>query len=160
MLFPLSKSGSFMVEVPGPAEPHVAALETALVDWLAEKRARSITHAGQAIAFKAGAFRLVNGLNILCPTGSGEIRFSAQSAGIEITYRLRFTEMFIVVTALLLITLGPFALSGQYWSAMESLTTFIIAWSLLFGASYLMAIFRIPSALKHLARQATGGTVV
>ena len=98
--------------------------------------------------------------NILVPVSSGEIQLAAQGGGIEISYHLRFTEMFVVVTAAVILLLGPELLSAPNLNAMEVTWLSLSAWLWLFGANYLVAIFRIPNALKNLAHQATGGSIV
>lgn len=159
MPFPISLIGSFDVETPGAPDQYVLPLKTAISDWLVEKRARAVSQTAQGISFRAGLFRSVSGWNPLGPIGSGDIEVMRQETTIQVTYRLRFTEALIVVTSAVVLFFGPPLWYAPNLNTIEAIGLMILAWSWLFGMSYVISRYRVPNALKRIARQTTGGKV-
>ena len=160
MTFPFTKIGSFRVETPGPAEGQIDALEVALLDWLIGQRPRGISRVPQSITFKAGVLRFASGWNILWPIGSGDIALAALPGGIEVSYRLRLTELFVVTILVVMLLLGQISVIQDIPVTLELIAGLAVLWFVLFGGNYLIAPLRLSGALKQVARQATGGTVV
>ncbi|MCZ6845387.1 MAG: hypothetical protein O7F69_05750 [Alphaproteobacteria bacterium] len=165
MPFPLSKSGSFRVETTGPADQHVAGLETALLDWLAYRMATGVARPDHSISFKGGVIRKINYMSVISTVDSGTFQLSPQGSEIEFSYSLRFTELFLIVTGMVLFIFGPAALGaaviiGDREAIMRGVAIVIVGWFWLFGGNYLIAIFLVPIALKKVARRATGGTII
>ena len=159
MQFPFTKFGSFRVETPGSADGHVEPLEVALLDWLIRQRPRDIARVPLSMTFKAGVLRLVSGWNILWPIGSGEIRLAADEGGIEVSYRLRFTELFVVTILVVVLLFGQITVLNGSAITLELFAVLALVWLALFGGNYLIAPLRLSDALKKVARQTTGGTV-
>jgi hypothetical protein len=160
MMFPFTKIGSFRVETPGPAEGHIDALEVALLDWLIRQRPRDIARVPRSIAFKAGVLRFASGWNILWPIGSGEIALAAEAGAIEVSYRLRLTELFVVTILVVILLLGQISVLKDIPITSDVIAGMAVLWFALFGGNYLIAPLRLSGALKEVARQTTGGTVV
>ncbi len=159
MPFPISLIGSFNVETPAAPDQYVLNLKTAIADWLVEKRARTVSQTAQGISFTAGLFRKVSGGNPLGPFGSGKIEVIRRETTIRVTYRLRYTEFLIVVTSLVVLFFGPPLLYAPNLNAIEAIGLMILAWIWLFGLNYVISRYRVPNALKRIARQTTGGKV-
>lgn len=159
MPFPISVIGSFDVETPDAPDQYVSSLKTAISDWLVENRARKVSQTAQGFSFKAGFFRWVSNWNPLFSIGSGDIEVMRQGTSIQVTYRLRFTEILIIVTSLVVFIFGPYAWSRFNLNEVETTGILMAIWFGLFGMNYFLARYRIPKALKQIARQATGGKI-
>lgn len=159
MAFPASVTGAFNVETPGAPDQYVPLLKTAISDWLFEKRARAVSQTAQGISFKAGLFRFVWNLNPLVAIGSGDIEVMRQGTMIHVAYRLRFTELLMVVTSAVALFFGPPMWNAPNLNAIEAIGWLMFFWSCLFGGNYMIARYRVPNALKQVAQRATGGKV-
>jgi hypothetical protein len=99
------------------------------------------------ILFRGGVFRLVWNWNQLVAITSGRIRFSFSADRARIDYRITFTQMFVLVPAMLAFLCIPFfALSRSEVPPWQFL---LFGWFWLFGGNYLITCFRFPRFLRR-----------
>lgn len=156
MPFPISMAGSFYVDVPEASDQDASRLKTAISEWLHEKRARSVSSTARGVSFRVGNSIFTPSWNPLVAISSGEIEIVPQETGIKVAYRLRFTQMLVLVTAMVILFLGPPILTASNLTPMQASLFLLMAWLWLFGGNYVITLYRVPRALKRIARQTTG----
>ena len=119
---------------------------------LRDVRASAVRRKHDSIAFRAGVFRFVTSWNILGPISSGLLRFTRGDRAVDIRYRLSFVQMFIIVTVML----AALKLGSWPWGQLGTRTPWLpllFGWCWLFGANYLITIFRFPAFLRTAAER-------
>lgn len=154
MPFPLSLNRCIQVRGLGDPDQYVEPVLIAISDWLERKRAKQIVRSGHVVSFRAGLFRLVTGLNPLGPIGSGSIAVSPGADGVDICYNLRFTELFVTITVLVAVFFGPAMWRAPNLDEFDAIANLGFFWLWLFGGNYVITSFRVPRALRKVAREA------
>jgi hypothetical protein len=97
-------------------------------------------------------------MNVLLQVHSGKIEIARRGRTLEVAYLLRFTELVIFALSTAA-ALAAFCLILPAFSTSGAVAILAFGWLWLFGANYLIAGFRIPNALRQLARRTVGGTI-
>ena len=142
-MFPLIISGR--VESASISAEQVPVLVAGLSSALARARASDVTCAGNALAFRAGIFRLVFSWNVLVPVGSGAIQVHAGTSGI-VQYRFSCVQMLIVVSIMMLLLAF---LIPRTEPLVLRVGVPVVLWLWLFGMNYMVASFRLPAFLRR-----------
>ncbi len=100
-------------------------------------------------------------MNPLGPIGSGSITVSSGTDGIDICYSFHFTEMLVIITAMVAWFFGPYIWWAHNLDEFDSVAVLGIMWLWLFGGNYAITSFRLPRLLRKVTREAvdsaTGG---
>lgn len=150
MPFPFSLEGTVAIEMVDLA-PTMSAVETAI----RKRKPTVITRDGAKITFRAGLFRLrlMTNWNVLIPIGSGELLFSQEGDRVLIRYSVSLVELFVTVTAMVLIMLGIVPiLAGAH--TLAPLAFLPLGWLWLFGMNYLTTKSRFPRFLRKAGENA------
>ena len=142
-MFPLTISGR--IESASISAEQVPVLVAGLSSALARARASDVTCAGNALAFRAGIFRLVFSWNVLVPVGSGAIQVLAGTAG-SVRYRFSCVQMLVVIS---IMTLSLAMLIPRTEPLAWRIGAPIVLWLWLFGMNYMVASFRLPAFLRR-----------
>ena len=114
---------------------------------LQKEEASIVYNSANEVYFKGG-LRFVSSANILLPISSGKIVIHEQGDEISATYKLKFTQLLVIVTGAVSLLLGPFLLTKTDLGKIETGCVLLFAWIWLVGANYLSTIIRFPSFLK------------
>jgi len=149
MPFPLSSDGRIVAET--DMTRAIAAVEEAI------RRAEPgrISVSDRRIDFTGGAFRYVTGWNLLVPIGSGIITFHETARGVEVRYHISFLQMFVGVTLMVALMFGILPVLSWGSTARVPFALLGLMWLWLFGANYVIIIFRFPSALRRALNDAS-----
>ncbi len=127
MPFPFSYTNK--IEVPFDANKHTPDnLLSSIVSSLKNVKARNIQNDRNRITFSGGILRLVMNWNILVTVSSGEITVEKDNDKIILNYHIKFTEMFVIATAMVLGFMGPFLFQAPRWynQTPEQITRILI----------------------------------
>ena len=119
-----------------------------LIESLKKQKARNIQHYGNNITFRGGIFRFVSSWNQLVAISSGSLTLKRTESSISVNYKITFTEMLIIVTAMVIGFLGPPVWNASNTGVVESIIILLCAWFWLFGGNVAIAYFRFPRFLK------------
>ncbi|MBA3028729.1 MAG: hypothetical protein FP816_07960 [Desulfobacteraceae bacterium] len=149
MSFPLSYTNK--VEVFFKPERHTPEnLLKSVVSSLKEVKAKNIKNDKNHITFSGGILRFVSNWNILASVSSGEITIDKNNGKLIISYHLRFTEIFIFVTAGILGFMGPVIYQAPNLSIFPKIFLLIFMWAFAFGGNYFITILRFPSFIRKM----------
>lgn len=140
----------------GHLAPQDAAL-AGLAAGLERVRASTIAREGSWVLFYVRFFRLVMNANLLVPVESGAINAEMDGAAIRISYRLRTVRFCVIVTAMALCATAA-VYSGDR-DLIRAAGMGLLAWSWLFGASYLMTLVRFRWFVKSCVREGFAGSI-
>jgi len=144
MTFPFSHTGSVTGPLQDPRK-----LRDKLVGELEKLDARKIVWTEDEVAFRGGIFRLVFSHNLLVAITSGRVKFTQESGLTHIEYRLRFTEMFIVATALVIGWIGlPMYFSKETLAHEWGFQ--VLCWIWIFGGNYVFTVFRFKAFIGRV----------
>ena len=144
---PLPFSAAGCVHVAGASSTAVATER--LEHALEQLRAKRIDRSGNQIEFTGGIFRAVRGDNLLVAIGSGELSLKHSGQGLDVAYRLRFTQMLLTVSGLVLIVLGPPVIGAPNLTALQAGWVLVVAWLWLFGANVVLTLLRFPRWIRR-----------
>ena len=113
-----------------------AALET--------EGASAVMRDGNSLVFSVNLLRWRSNWNILTQLEAGTISATRDKAGILVTYSLSMMRMFLIVTAIVLVGIGPQVYFGAKTTPAEATAIMAAAWLWLFGANALTARYRLP----------------
>jgi hypothetical protein len=153
MPFPLSLTGSFVVDVGPSAERRVRALCDATARWLRDSRAKTVTETSHAVSFTAGISRSGWNWDVLLPISRGIVEFEHGSSTIRVKYQLWFTELMVVATTMVTLLCGLPLLAARNLTTLEALTLFVGMWLWLCGGNYVIAWYRISRTLRRIVRE-------
>jgi len=149
MSFPLSYANK--IEVLFDAKNHAPEnLLRSIISSLKKVKASNIRNDQNRITFSGGILRFVMGWNILCAISSGEITFEKNNDKLSLNYHLKFTEMFVIVTIMVLGFMGPFIFQARNLSPFPKIIILLFMWLWLFGGNYLLTIFRFPGFIRKM----------
>jgi hypothetical protein len=149
MPFPFSYSNK--VEIPFSPDAHTPEnLLNSIVLSLKNVKAINIHNDRNHITFSGGILRFVMNWNILVAVSSGKITVDKGNDKLCLKYSLKFTEMFIIVTAAVLGFLGPVIWQASNLTFSAKVGILAVAWSWLFGGNYFITIFRFPNFIKKM----------
>ena len=114
---------------------------------LAEARPASIRRDSSGLRFRGGPFRLVSNWNILLPISTGVLEVSPREDGVNVRYRVTFTEMLVIVTLMVGGIFGPVVVRSAKLPMQGRLGILLFAWSWLFGANFALTWWRLPRFL-------------
>jgi hypothetical protein len=140
MALPFSLRGR--VEV--TESPDVSAAASRLERGLHNLKAKRVGRAGPEIHFTGGIFRLVAANNLLGAVGSGDLSVEPLVRGVAVEYRLRFTQMFLVVSVAVLGFFGPPVMNAPNLTPVEAAVLLSVSWVWLYGANVVLAVIRFP----------------
>ena len=161
MPFPLTIVGSFEIKSPGGQnEQNAAAIEAAVTDWLVQKNARKISKIPQGISFEAGLFRFVWNWDPLVAISSGNVEFDHKESATQVAYYLSLTETIIVGTLMIVFGFVVVPIVAAGFAAIPRIEFLALGWFWLVGGNYLIAKYRVPSALKNVTRRAVKGRIL
>src|SRR5437867_6641706 len=123
MPFPISLSGS--VSVSGLT---VGQAIDRLEGALASARPASLRQEGSGVRFRGGVFRFVPNWNILVPISTGIVEVSPRGDGVNVRYRVSFTEMLVIATLMIGGFLGPFVFAVTNLPVPVRLGFLLLAW--------------------------------
>jgi hypothetical protein len=120
-----------------------------LIESLKRQKARNIQHSGHNITFRGGIFRFVSSWNQLGAISSGSLTLKKTESSLIVNYKIKFTEMLIIVTAMVIGFLGPPVWNASNTGIVESIIILSFAWFWLFGGNVAITYFRFPRFLKN-----------
>lgn len=153
MAFPLTKRGEVVVSSPNERrglrpEDALSRLEAALED----ERPTEVERRGLELHFRANFLRFVSNSNLLVPVDCGSFVVSEMPAGLRVSYELSFRRLFVIVTCMVTLFLGPLLVETgsphQRWR--EVLPELLVAWTWLFGSSYVLSAIRFPRFIRRV----------
>jgi len=150
MSFPGSFSGALTLRDATVAQA-LARVESALD----RERAFALQRSGSAIHFRGGVFRLVSGWNVLAAVSSGVVEMAPAGSGVQVRYRVAFTQLLVVVTGMVAFFLGPFVMMSPGPSMAGRLGILAFMWIWLFGANYALTRWRFPRFLRRAVEPAS-----
>ena len=149
MPFPLSYANK--IEVPFDVKKHTPEnLINSVVSSLKKVKAKNIQNDRNQITFSGGILRFVMNWNILVAVSSGIITVEKDNDKLTLNYHIKFTEMFVIVTFMVLCFMGPFILQAPNLSLFPKIVILVFAWFWLFGGNYCLTIFRFPSFIRKM----------
>jgi hypothetical protein len=133
---------------PDPEQPDEReALLRRLERNLAAHKPASIRRAGATIHFRGGMGRWVWNWNLLVPISTGSFTVEETPAGPRVCYRLRFTELVVGVTGIVLfMSVVAGAIEGGF---RASVTTFVVMWLCLVGGNLAITLWRFSSFVRR-----------
>lgn len=150
MPFPLSYANK--IEIPFNGNKHIPEnLINGIVSSLKKAKARNIKNDQNHITFTGGILRFVTSWNILGAVSSGIITIEKDNDRLILSYHLKFTEMFVIVTIMVLCFMGPFILQAPNLSLFLKIVVLVFAWLWLFGGNYCLTIFRFPGFIRKMS---------
>ena len=97
------------------------------------------------IVFEGGIFRSVSNMNLLVPVGSGELSMHPSKDYLTVRYRLRFSQMLIVVSVVALAVFVTMLMNAQNPSQrQDAVVVLFFVWLGLFGGNVAISIARFP----------------
>jgi hypothetical protein len=145
---------SFLGKVTIPAAPEVELVANRLEQALRVLKARQVSRVGSRIEFKAGVSLAISSTNLLAPIGSGELSLHPSGEFLTVRYQLRFTQMLVLVSGMVLAISVPFLMNMRTWSDRQEGVLFLFfAWLWLFGGNVAISIVRFP---RWIVRSVTG----
>jgi hypothetical protein len=149
MPFPFSFTNK--IEVPFDANKHTPDnLLSSIVSSLKNVKARNIQNDRNRITFSGGILRLVMNWNILAAVSSGEITVEKDNDKIILNYHIKFTEMSVITTAMVLGFMGPFLIQAPNLTLFLKIIILAFIWLWLFGGNYYIIIFRFPRFIRKM----------
>ena|SRR2546422_4998094 len=145
MPLPFNTAGRVHVARDSSASVATDALEHALE----QLRAKRIARRGCRIEFTGGIFRAVRGDNLLVAVGSGDLSLERSGTGLEVTYRLRLTQMLLTVSGLVLFVLGPPVIGAPNLNTLQASGVLLTAWLWLFGGNVVLTLVRFPRWIQR-----------
>lgn len=149
MPFPFSNIGSVVLKK-RLKEVSIKELGDAIQEGLQNVKARDITRNQNNFSFSGGIFRFVSNWNILVSVSSGEISIEETAEAISIHYVLKFTEMLIIASLMVVGGFGAVLWQAPNLSFVPKVMLLAVAWSWLFGMNYLITILRFPSFIRKI----------
>jgi hypothetical protein len=151
MPFPISSSG--VIAVRGlSVDEAIDRLE----DALAKEKPAALSRDGRGLRFQGGAFRLVCNWNILVPISAGVLDVSPSEHGVNVSYRVTFTQMLVAVTLMVAFFMGPaVAMATPKMSPPGALCVLLVMWSWLFGFNFVLTGWRLPRFLVRALSRPT-----
>lgn len=125
------------------AQTVVANFERALI----RERASGVSAVGNRLTFRAGMFRFVSNMNILASVGSGTVDVQPGSPG-AISFHFSCLQSLLVTTGMaslvaVLLASGPNSIVVRFLVPIGG-------WLWLFGASYLIANYRLGHFVRDI----------
>ena len=145
MPFPVSAKGTLDVQLHREADAEK--LITAVVSAIRNESPSDLSRQSNEILFRGGVFRLVWNWNQLVSITSGFVRISFIPGRARVDYRITFTQMLILVPAMLAFLCIPFLTSPR--SELPPWQLLLFGWPWLFGMNYLSTCVRFPRFLRR-----------
>ena len=143
MALPFSYSGH--IEVSGLHDPKAVLLK--IEQGLEHLRPRRLALEGQQLQFSAGTLQYLAGRTALGTAGSCEVSVQRSKAGLTVTYRIRFIQLFWVT--LFMISLASlFVLGAPNLSPRQAGALLFGMWLWLYGGNVGVTLFRFPRWLR------------
>jgi hypothetical protein len=130
--------------------PEAEVAATRLERALHELKAGRVERADSQIQFTGGVFRSVSNLNLLVPVDSGELYIEPSSSFLTIRYRLRFTQMFVLVSVMVLILFVPILVSAPSLPGPDAIVVPFLVWLGLYGGNVAISIVRFPGWIQEV----------
>lgn len=149
MPFPFSNTGTVVLEKRSK-EDSIEELGDAIQEGLQNVKARDITRNRNNFSFSGGFLRFVSNRNILVSVSSGEITIEETAETISIRYVLKFTEMLIIVSLMVVGGFGIMLWQAPNLSFFPKVILSAVLWLCLFGRNYLITTLRFPSFIRKI----------
>jgi hypothetical protein len=115
---------------------------------LKKEKANSVHQVGNRIEFHGGIFRPVMSWNQLVAISSGEIEVHHQRNITTLVYHIRFTQLLLLVSVMVVAFFGPFIWPAPNLDAGEALALLGFIWLWLVGGNIAITCFRFPRFLR------------
>ena len=124
---------------------------------LEAQQASDIERRDDTITFAAGMFRFVSRSNVLSVISSGTVRVTSDFAGTRVHYTIRFTQLLVIVTAMVSFMGGAMMMeqSRPPERGLFPPLAFAIMWLWLFGGNFVTAFIRWRRFLRRTVTAAS-----
>ena len=148
-MLPFSRNG--LVPLPPQAGTDPELILDRLAAALAELRPRSVQREPGAVTFEGGLFRFVSNWNLLVPLAWGRVAVGRRDGGLEARYRLAFTELVAITTALVGLVAIPIVLVPGPDAGAVRFVVPVVMWAWLVGANVALTLVRFPAFVRRVA---------
>jgi hypothetical protein len=151
-MLPASWSGHVALAPAVGGEPEVVL--DRLVAALLEQKAKGLQRKAGSVTFTGGVLRLVWSWNILVPISEGRVEAVRGPRGVELHYRIAFTEVVVIGTffvglAACFMNFGP---GPDDWVVRFIVP--VVMWLFVVGGNVALALVEFPTFLRRVGNRA------
>lgn len=155
-LFPSTVEGTITMRSSAEPDESVEHALAALTIRLRKQKPDRLVRTTNKVSFNGGVLRFVPSWNLLAPITAGEISVTSDGQVLTIRYKVTFTQLIIIGTALTL------WIGSSFWQAtsfplLGKIVGLLSMWLWLVGGNYLLTAVRFPAFLRSTVANPPSG---